>query len=412
MAKLSVELVILQQFNFFHDFPSTMAYRPYTFDRVVRILFSVLLLIALLWFINVLKGVLLPFCVAVLIAYLMEPFVQFNRRLLHLRGRIVAIFVTLFEALFFFGVLCYFLIPAVLNELNQMAAVFSNFASEKISFTALPDNIQDLIRRHIDFRRLSQMITSDQITALVEKTLSGAWSIITSSVEVVIGILGWCIVALYVVFIMIDYDRLGRGFRHMVPPKYRKEVFRIGRDIKDSMNHYFRGQALVASCVGVLFAIGFAIVGLPMAVVLGLFIGLLNMVPYLQLVSIVPTVILCLVSSAGGETLFWPLFWKCMAVYCIVQVIQDLFLTPRIMGKAMGLNPAIILLSLSVWGTLLGMIGLIIALPLTTLLLSYYDQYIIRRDHDEGDDDDIDADLNAIDEVSFVNRGGPESGKK
>ena len=69
-----------------------------------------------------------------------------------------------------------------------------------------------------------------------------------------------------------------------------------------------------------------------------------------------------------------------MAVYIIVQCIQDLFLTPKIMGKAMGLNPAIILLSLSVWGTLLGFIGLIIALPLTTLLLAYYDQYISNQE--------------------------------
>lgn len=63
-------------------------------------------------------------------------------------------------------------------------------------------------------------------------------------------------------------------------------------------------------------------------------------------------------------------------MYIIVQLIQDFFLTPKIMGKAMGLNPAIILLSLSVWGTLLGFIGLIIALPLTTLLMAYYDNYI------------------------------------
>ena len=77
------------------------------------------------------------------------------------------------------------------------------------------------------------------------------------------------------------------------------------------------------------------------------------------------------------------MWWGCMAVFATVQVVGDLILTPRIMGKAMGLNPAIILLSLSVWGTLMGFIGLIIALPLTTLLLSYYEQYIIMHNDDE-----------------------------
>ena len=148
------------------------------------------------------------------------------------------------------------------------------------------------------------------------------------------------------------------------------------------MNHYFRGQALVAFIVGILFCIGLAIVGLPMAVVMGLFIGLLNMVPYLQLISLIPTTLLCLVSS----------------VDIIVQCIQDLILTPRIMGKAMGLNPAVILLSLSVWGTLLGFIGLIVALPLTTLLLSYYNIYIETRDDGESNNEH-DADSEALEKI-------------
>ena len=71
------------------------------------------------------------------------------------------------------------------------------------------------------------------------------------------------------------------------------------------------------------------------------------------------------------------MFAQAMIVYGVVQSIQDLYLVPKIMGKAMGLNPAIILLSLSIWGTLLGFMGLIIALPMTTLLLSYYNRYVI-----------------------------------
>ena len=108
-----------------------------------------------------------------------------------------------------------------------------------------------------------------------------------------------------------------------------------------------------------------------------MFIGLLNMVPYLQFLSIFPTTLLCLVYSVNTGTDFWIIWWECIAVYTIVQIIQDLFLVPRIMGKTMGLNPAIIVLSLSIWGSLFGFIGLIIALPQTTLLLSYYNKYVL-----------------------------------
>ena len=88
-----------------------------------------------------------------------------------------------------------------------------------------------------------------------------------------------------------------------------------------------------------------------------------------------------LCSAETGEN-FWILFGLSLLVLGIVQAIQDLYLTPRIMGKAMGLNPAIILLSLSIWGTLLGFIGLIIALPLTTLCLSYYKRFVLMESLD------------------------------
>lgn len=357
--------------------------RPFTFDRVVRILFTIATVLAIIWLINLLKDVLLPFLVACLIAYILEPMVQHNRRLLRLKGRVTAIFVTLFEVLFFFSVICYFLVPMIIDEMHHMAKVFSAYAASSNYVSFMPENLQDFLRRNIDFRQLSELFTVKDITSIVENVLNTLWGIITGSLGMVAAIASWCIVALYVVFIMIDYERLNKGFRHMVPPAYRATVFGIADDVKNSMNHYFRGQALVASIVGVLFAIGFVIVGLPMGIVLGLFIGVLNMVPYLQLISIVPTALLCLVYSVGEGQPYWPIFWQCMAVYIIVQAIQDLFLTPKIMGKAMGLNPAIILLSLSVWGTLLGFIGLIIALPLTTLCLSYYDRYIIRNPRDE-----------------------------
>ena len=107
------------------------------------------------------------------------------------------------------------------------------------------------------------------------------------------------------------------------------------------------------------------------------------MIPYCQYISLIPVTILCLVDTAASGGSFWTMWWECIATFAAVQVVGDLILTPRIMGKAMGLNPAIILLSLSIWGSLLGFVGMIIALPLTTLLLSYYEQYVIMRNNDE-----------------------------
>lgn len=365
-------------------------YRPYTFDRVVRMLIAGLVITASIWLIYRLRGVLLPFCVAALIAYLLEPFVQFNRKLLNLQGRVMAIFVTLFEVTFLFGLLCYFVIPMITSEMTHMAHLLKVYSTTELDTPFLPEGIHSTIKKYVDFESISQLILHhDDRIKLFENVLSSTWSVLTSGISMIIGLLSWFIVFLYVIFIMLDYDRLAKTLRHMVPPSSRQMVFKICNDIQQSMNHYFRGQALVAFCVGVLFSIGFMIIGMPLALVLGMFIGLLNMVPYLQLVSIIPTTLLCLVCSVDSGIDFWVIFWECMAVYCVVQAIQDLFLTPKIMGKAMGLNPAIILLSLSIWGSLLGFLGLIIALPLTTLLLAYYDEYImvLQKRHGMEDED-------------------------
>ncbi len=352
--------------------------RPFTFDRAVRILFSTCALVAVLFLLNILKGVLLPFLVACLIAYMLEPIVGWNMRWLHTRKRFFPVLLTLIEFIAVCAGLAYLAIPYLVNECTSMADMLQQYASTQINIPYISAEIHNYIRHHINFDEISQFLTKEQWVSLGRKALSSSWTVVSSSVTILLEVLSWLIVILYVIFIMLDYERLMLSFRQLVPPQHRHRTFRIFNDVKSAMNRYFRGQFVIAFLVGILFAIGFVIIKLPMAVVFGLFIGILNLVPYLQLISLPIAAILCLVGASVGAP-FWTLFCECMAVYVVVQCIQDLILTPKIMGKAMGLNPAIILLSLSVWGSLLGFMGLIIALPLTTLILSYYDRYVVER---------------------------------
>ena len=186
-------------------------------------------------------------------------------------------------------------------------------------------------------------------------------------------------VLLYTLFILLDYEDINKGWPNLLPERYRNFAVQLVSDVEDGMNKYFRGQALVAFCVGVLFSIGFLIIDFPIAVGLGMFIGLLNMVPYLQLIGFIPAILLAIVKAADTGQNFWLIMLMVLVVFAVVQIIQDTFLTPKIMGHVTGLNSAIILLSLSIWGSLLGILGMIIALPLTTLLITYYQKYIIHR---------------------------------
>ena len=353
--------------------------QPYTFDRVMRILFTVLSILAVLFLLNLLKEVLLPFIVACLVAYMLEPIVKWNIRWTHLKSRFIPVALTLIEAAFAITVLGFILVPYLVSETTEMSRMIRTYTTTRTEIPYISQGIHNFIRENIDFNEISKLLSREEWKELIKNALSSSWSFISSSFAFIIGIFSWLIVVLYVIFIMLDYQRIMLGFKKLIPMRHRKQTLRIFHDIETAMNRYFRGQFLIASIVGILFAVGFLIIGLPMGVVLGLFIGLLNMVPYLQLISLPITAILCIVCTASTGVDFWVIFWESMAVYIVVQCIQDLILTPRIMGKAMGLNPAIILLSLSVWGALLGFMGLIIALPLTTLILSYYDMYIVQR---------------------------------
>ena len=206
------------------------------------------------------------------------------------------------------------------------------------------------------------------------------WTLISGTINVAWILMGIMMTVLYLIFLLIDYENINTNWIQIVPSAYRKKALSLTADMKHELNAYFRGQATVALLVGILFSIGFIIIDFPMAIGLGLFIGLLNMVPYAQTFGFIPTIILGLLKANDTGQSFWIIALMTIAVFCVVQAIQDLILVPKIMGKTMGLKPAIILLSLSIWGTLLGVVGFIIALPLTTLAWSYYKRYILKEE--------------------------------
>ena len=206
------------------------------------------------------------------------------------------------------------------------------------------------------------------------------WDVIWSTANVLISLISSLIALLYLFFLLMDYEKIARGWSRFVPRRRRAFAVQLVDDIERGMSGYFRGQALIALSNCVMFSIGFLIIDFPMAVGLGCFIGIISFVPYLQVIGILPAIVLSLLKAADTGENFWWLIGGVILVYVVVQIIQDAFVTPKIMGKIMGLTPAIILLALSVWGYMLGIIGLIIALPVTTLIISYYKRYIVPED--------------------------------
>ena len=351
--------------------------KPFTFDRVSRIVFSVLMIGGLIYLLAVLKNALLPFLIAWLMAYMMQPFVRFFQYKLKFKSRVLSITAVLVSLAGLLILLYQLVVPSIIDEIQGTFQLLQTHQGNPENIPLIPESWRIYIVNQMDLLHLSELVSRENLLNTLKQIAPRMWTLLSSTFSLLFSVTILFVVMLYFIFILLDYEKIAEGWIKLIPERYRPFAQGLAEDVEVSMSRYFRGQALIALCVGVLFAIGFKIIDFPLAVSLGLFIGFLNLIPYLQTLGLIPMLLLSLLKAAETGGSFWLIFGSALLVLCVVQGIQDLFLTPKIMGKAMGLNPAIILLSLSIWGTLLGFVGLIVALPLTTLSLSYYKRFIL-----------------------------------
>ena len=353
--------------------------KKYDFDRVVRMVLTTLAVVAAVVVINYLSPVLLPFVVGFILAYMLNPFVEWVQRVAHIHNRMVAVLLALVLVIASWVLVGWLLIPYIAEEVTTMTKMLAHYAKAEFKIPYIPPEVQEYVEKYLDVNQLSTLLTKEQWMKVADQVVTGTWSFVGGTMSVILNVVSWLIVLLYMFFVLIDYDKLSKSLKGAIPRQYRRHALTVLNDVQDTMSRYFRGQALVSFFVGVIFAIEFYIIGLPMAIVFGLFIGVLNMIPYLQLLSIPIAAFLCLVASVSTGGSFWVLFGWTFGAYCLCQVIQDLVLVPAIMKQQMGLNPAIIFLALSIWGYVLGLIGLLIALPMTSLIISYYSEYVLHQ---------------------------------
>lgn len=351
---------------------SKVSSRYWTVDRIMWLVIGLAMTAALIYLVRYLSNVLLPFFVACFIAYILQPIVNMNRRLTRTKGRVIPSILTLVDMAVVIALVVYIFLPSVLKELNMLGGILKSVSSGDVQLPKFYVTVVDFINKYFNPDNISGMLDGSHIEALLSK----GSSLLEESIGVVMEILSWLLTLIYILFILIDYPQISRGFKLIIPHKYRPRTMVVVRDVENSMNHYFRGQGVVAMCAAVFYCIGFSIVGLPLAIPMGIIVGVLYMIPYFQYVTLIPVAAICFVYSLGGSVEFLPEMGKCLLVYVVSQCICDYVITPHIMGKEMGLNPAIILLSLSVWGSLLGIIGMIIALPVTALIMTYYERYV------------------------------------
>ena len=348
-----------------------------TFDKFIRWTGIVLIIGAVLFVTNYLSSVLLPFFIAWFFAYLLYPVVKFIENKLHVKVRALSIIIAMLLAIGVIGGVIWMIIPPMIDQFDKLGDVLTKWLHQ----TTHTNNLTALIKEWIQENQgqIEKFMKSKDFSDAIKSAMPKVFSVVGQTANIILSIIASMITLLYMFFILLDYETLTANWIRIFPKKSRPFWHELMKDVEREMNNYIRGQGMVALCMGIMFCIGFTIIGFPMAIGLGILIGIMDLVPYLHTFALIPTAFLAMLKAADTGQNFWLVFGLAFLVFCVVQIITDMVVTPKIMGKAMGLNPAILLLSLSVWGALLGFIGLIVALPLTTLLIAYWQRYVTRE---------------------------------
>lgn len=348
-----------------------------TFDKFIRWTGIVLIIGAVLFVTNYLSSVLLPFFIAWFFAYLLYPVVKFIENKLHVKVRALSIIIAMLLAIGVIGGVIWMIIPPMIDQFDKLGDVLTKWLHQTTHTNNLTALIKDWIQENQG--QIEKFMKSKDFSDAIKSAMPKVFSVVGQTANIILSIIASMITLLYMFFILLDYETLTANWIRIFPKKSRPFWHELMKDVEREMNNYIRGQGMVALCMGIMFCIGFTIIGFPMAIGLGILIGIMDLVPYLHTFALIPTAFLAMLKAADTGQNFWLVFGLAFLVFCVVQIITDMVVTPKIMGKAMGLNPAILLLSLSVWGALLGFIGLIVALPLTTLLIAYWQRYVTRE---------------------------------
>lgn len=345
-----------------------------TFDRFIRWAIVGGVIIASLLVLNYLSAVLLPFFIAWVMAYLTYPLVTFIQYRMHVKIRAVSILIAMFMVIAILSGVIYLIIPPMIEQFGQFSSLATGYLHQAAHIKSIPDAVTQWVNDNSN--EIERYLKSPDFSTSIKAAMPKLFHFIGQTWNVVMSIAASCITLLYMFFILLDYEYLTKNWIKIFPKSTHSFWQELATDAGKALNNYVRGQCLVALTMGILFCIGFTIIDFPMAIGLGILIGIMDLVPYLHTFALIPTAFLAGLKALNTGDNFWIIFGLAVLVFCVVQVIIDMIVTPKIMGKQMGLNPAVLLLSLSVWGALLGFLGLIVALPLTTLIMAYWQRYI------------------------------------
>lgn len=325
-------------------------------DLVVHIstgtIFRVLAIVALLVFLWFIKEIVLMLFVAIMLAALVEPFADFLHRFKIPRGfGVLVVYIVLFSVL---TVSLILVIPPLVEQVQNLLNNFSSI------FVGVSDTIGRLYAFGEQYGFKEDIVRSiDELRGNFGNVLSGVFSTITG---VVGGVVSLVIILVLAFYMVVEEDAWRRFFRRVAPDEYQPYLTQLFNRMQKKIGLWLRGQLLLMLIVGVATYLGLLALNVEYALVLGIFAGVMEIVPYAgPNIGAIPAVVLAFVESPVKGALV-------LLLYIVIQQLENNLLVPKIMQKVTGLNPIISIVALLVGFKIAGIPGAVLAIPVATLL--------------------------------------------
>lgn len=336
-----------------------------------RLIVGILIAAVAIWFVYLLRQVLTPVFIALLLAYLLDPLMdRFEQRGVN---RTLAILLTGGALILILGMILAFLLVQAQKEILLLYQSLPDYIT-RIQNTAIPF-IEEHFGIHIP-------VTSAEITEKIKeqiakinpetlKPLTALLGKITSSTIALIGwLVGLLIIPVFLFYFLRDWDVYKARISELLPLAHRAAILEKAEKVDAILGAFIRGQLIVCTILAVLYSIGLLLVGINLAVLIGVSAGVLFIVPYLgTILGIVAATIMALLEFGFA----WQVFGA-WGVFAVVQFLEGYFITPKIVGRQLGLSPVVVIFSLLVGANLLGIIGMLIAVPVAAVCNVFFQE--------------------------------------
>lgn len=348
---------------------------PFRKSKLIKIILTLSVLVFLIWFLNEIVQLLVPFIIAFLISYVLNPLVTLlNRKKLSRALSSLMILLTFVGIIILISI---FLIPVIITQftefIHNIPSAFNDIQNW-VNTVLLPWMASiGLPTQDIQTKLVSGI--SGQLSSIFDVFVGGLSKIFGTLSIILSQIVNIILIPFLTFYILKDFDEIKELVKNLLPIDKKQKIINNIHRIDDLMGSYLRGAITVALINGILVSIFLSIIGVKYSILLGAISGLLDLIPYFGLlISLALSTIVALLGNAPGVQVPFTIL-----TYIGLNILETSFLAPKIIGSKIGLHPAILILSLLIFSYFFGFIGLLIALPTVSIILMFFKDWMDRR---------------------------------